>query len=113
MATALVGVTKTMRSMNSALKLSSLQKVASDFERMIEIQGIKQELFSESIDQVLGSEYESQDADELVNRIYDEVGLTFSEKLAATPAKGQINVPEALANEDADLLSRLEGLRKI
>jgi charged multivesicular body protein 2A len=116
MATALVGVTRTMKSMNTALKLNSLQKVASDFERMIEVQGIKQEMFSESIDQVLSSEYEAQEADELVNKIYDEVGLSFSEKLASTPASGRIAVETdkvSLAADDVDLLSRLESLRKL
>ena len=114
MAQALGSVTLTMKRMNQTLNLPSIQKITSDFERLSETQAIKQEMFSESIDQVLADDNEADDTDELVNKIFDEVGLTFGESLVSAP-RTKVLEPEAAATEntDDDLMRRLESLRKL
>lgn len=114
MAQALGSVTLTMKRMNQSLNLPSIQKITSDFERLSETQAIKQEMFSESIDQVLADDNEADDTDELVNKIFDEVGLTFGESLVSAP-RTKVLEPEATAveNTDDDLMRRLESLRKL
>lgn len=114
MAQALGSVTLTMKRMNQTLNLPSIQKITSDFERLSETQAIKQEMFSDSIDQVLADDNEADDTDELVNKIFDEVGLTFGESLISAPRTQVLQLePTAVENTDDDLMRRLESLRKL
>jgi charged multivesicular body protein 2A len=111
MAFALGNVTITMKRMNKTLNLPSIQKITSDFERLSETQNIKQDLFSETIDQVLSDDNENEDSSELVNKILDEIGLSLNEQMTKTPLKIPVNDEEKL--EDEKLIKRLESLRKL
>lgn len=114
MAQAMASVTVTMKQMNKSINLPSIQKITNDFERLSETQSIKQEMFAESIDQVLANDNETEDTDELVNKIFDEVGLSFGESLVSVP-HSKINQPETIIDNkvDQDLMRRLESLRKL
>jgi charged multivesicular body protein 2A len=111
MAFALGNVTVTMKRMNKTLNLPSIQKITSDFERLSEMQNIKQDLFSETIDQVLSDDNEIDDSSELVNKILDEIGLSLNEQMTKAPLKTPFNEEEKL--EDEKLIKRLESLRKL
>jgi|SRR4051812_46490187 charged multivesicular body protein 2A len=111
MAYALGDVTITMKRMNKSLNLPSIQKITSDFERLSEMQNIKQDLFSETIDQVLADDNEVDDSAELVNKILDEVGLSLSEQMTKAPLSIPANEGDKL--EDEKLIKRLESLRKL
>lgn len=112
MAVALGSVTMTMKRMNKVLNLPSLQKITTDFERLSEMQSIKQELFEESIDGVLQNENEGSETEELVNKVFDEVGLNINDNFANAPTNKIIGAKED-NKTDAELLARLESLRKI
>lgn len=111
MAYALGNVTITMKKMNKSLNLPSIQKITSDFERLSEMQNIKQDLFSETIDQVLADDNEIDDSTELVNKILDEVGLSLNEQMTKAPLTIPVNEENKL--EDEKLIKRLESLRKL
>ena len=54
----LTGVTKALRNMNKRLNLPQLQKIMMQFEKESEIMDLKEELISDTIDDVIGEDDE-------------------------------------------------------
>lgn len=108
-----------MRTMNRQMNLPALQKMMVEFEKQSAMSEMKQEMVEDILDDVLGAEEEEEAADEMVNSVFDEIGISFAGDLATTPSGGlsratakSNNEKVAIAEDDADLQARLDNLRK-
>jgi len=111
MAKAMKGVSKAMARMNSQLKLPELQKIMMDFERESEIMDLKEELIGDTIDDAIGDEDEDEESEALVQKVFDELGLEYTDELSGVvPSKG---LPEQQKGVGAtsDLEARLANLK--
>lgn len=119
MSKAMGGITMSMRTMNRQMNLPALQKMMVEFEKQSAMSEMKQEMVEDILDDVLGAEEEEEAADEMVNSVFDEIGISFAGDLATTPSGGlsratakSNNEKVAIAEDDADLQARLDNLRK-
>lgn len=119
MSKAMGGITMSMRTMNRQMNLPALQKMMVEFEKQSAMSEMKQEMVEDILDDVLGAEEEEDAADEMVNSVFDEIGISFAGDLASTPSGGisraaanTNNEKVAIAEDDADLQTRLDNLRK-
>lgn len=119
MSKAMGGITMSMRTMNRQMNLPALQKMMVEFEKQSAMSEMKQEMVEDILDDVLGAEEEEDAAEEMVNSVFDEIGISFAGDLASTPSGGiqrasanSNNEKVAIAEDDADLQARLDNLRK-
>ena len=120
MAKAMGSITLTMRTMNRQMNLPALQKMMVEFEKQSAMSEMKQEMVEDILDDVMGAEQEEEEAEDMVNSVFDEIGISFAGDLAATPSSnlargtavssGHEKLP--VAEDDADLQARLDNLRK-
>ena len=115
MNTAMVGITKSMHTMNRQMNLPSLQHLMKEFYKQSSMAEMKQEMVDDIMDDVLGVDQEEEAADEMVNQVFDEIGISFADNFAATPSRAVQSEKErtAMAEGDADLQARLDNLRKL
>lgn len=109
MAQAMSNVTKTMRIMNKQMNLPAMQKIMMDFEKQGDIAELKQELMEDAMEDAMGADNEEVETEALVNQVFDEIGLSFTQQLSPTPV-GAITQEDVLS--DAELKARLESLRR-
>lgn len=121
MANAMKGVTKAMSRMNSKMNLPQLQKIMMEFEKQSEIMDMKEEMMNDTMDDVIGEDDEDEESEQVVQQVFDELGLVFSDELTGLPmAKSAVGAPaqagavkEPVAlDADSDLQSRLDNLRR-
>lgn len=115
MNTAMVGITKSMQTMNRQMNLPSLQNLMMEFDKQSSMAEMKQEMVDDIMDDVLGGDQEEQEADEMVNKVFDEIGISFADSFAATPSRSAQTEKErtAMAEGDAELQARLDNLRRL
>lgn len=124
MATAMKGVTKALKRMNTKLNLPQLQKIMMEFERESEIMDLKEETISDTIDDVLGEGDEEEETEVIVSQVLDELGISLDHELSdITPGLEKPHVAQAAAPKKAvaagppgantdDLQARLDQLRR-
>ena len=119
MSKAMGSITLSMRTMNRQMNLPALQKMMVEFEKQTAMSEMKQEMVEDILDDVLSAEQEEEEADNMVNSVFDEIGISFAGDLASTPsgsvgktANSVKNEKTAIAEDDADLQARLDNLRK-
>lgn len=123
MSKAMGSITLSMRTINRQMNLPALQKMMMEFEKQSAMAEMKQEMVEDILDDVLSADQEEQDADDMVNSVFDEIGISFAGDLSATPSGGLNNVNRtsvtnnnneklAVGEDDADLQTRLNNLRK-
>ncbi|CAB4256393.1 similar to Saccharomyces cerevisiae YKL002W DID4 Class E Vps protein of the ESCRT- III complex [Maudiozyma barnettii] len=122
--------------MNRSMNLPQLQKISMEFEKQNELMDQRQEFIDEAIDGVMEDDEfnEDEEADEIVNKVLDEIGVDLNTELANAPngqlgsAVGleeshQIANPKSLLAEggtpgggpsdpDSDLQARLDSLKR-
>lgn len=116
--------------MNRSMNLPQLQRISMEFEKQNDLMDQRQEFMDESIDNVMGDELDEDDeAEEIVNKVLDEIGVDLNNQLQNTPqnvvASGSIpesgqRVAESIdasgggqANDpDDDLQARLNSLKR-
>ena len=120
MANALKGVTKSLHKLNTKMKLPQLQKIMMDFERESEIMDLKEEMMSDTIDDVIGDEDDEEETEAIVGQVLDELGISLDLELSnITPGldRPKISQDETKskqvvgANTD-DLEARLNNLKR-
>lgn len=115
--------------MNRSMNLPQLQRISMEFEKQNDLMDQRQEFMDESIDNVMGDELdEDEEADEIVNKVLDEIGVDLNAQLQTAPqdvvsnkatepaqriaehmdASGA-NVP---SNADDELQARLDSLKR-
>ena len=119
MSKAMGSITLSMRTMNRQMNLPALQKMMIEFEKQTTMSEMKQEMVEDILDDVLSAEQEEEEAEDMVNSVFDEIGISFAGDLASTPSGGVSkaatsakNEKTAIAEDDADLQARLDNLRK-
>lgn len=73
--------------MNRSMNLPQLQRISMEFEKQSDLMDQRQEFMDESIDNVMeDNEFnEDEEADEIVNKVLDEIGVDLNVKLNSTP----------------------------
>ncbi|XP_053212044.1 charged multivesicular body protein 2a-like [Panonychus citri] len=126
MAVAMKGVTKALMSMNRQMNLPQIQKIMAEFEKQTEIMDMKEEMMSEVMDDALGEDDYEEESNTIVKQVLDELGIQVNEQLSEIPAistalpsggtSQSSKTPTAAAasadDADADLIARLENLRR-
>merc|ERR1712157_501100 len=82
MADAMKGVTKALTGMNGQLSLPEIQKTLREFERQNE----KMDVTSEIMNDAFEEEGETEETEELVQQVFDEIGINLNTQLASVPA---------------------------
>jgi len=122
MADAMKGVTKALTGMNGQLSLPEIQKTLREFERQNEKMDMTSEMMNDAMDDAFEEEGEAEESDELVQQVFDEIGISLNSELASVPSA---QVPQAAQQEqqpiaaaepigdgiDEDLQARLKNLR--
>lgn len=67
-----LGVTKGLHQMNKKLNLPQLQRIMMEFERESEIMDLKEELMSDTIDDVIGEGDEDEESEAIVQQVLGE-----------------------------------------
>eukprot|EP00117_Sycon_ciliatum_P015771 scpid77445/ scgid15491/ Charged multivesicular body protein 2a; Chromatin-modifying protein 2a len=121
MGNAMKGVTRAMSRMNAKMNLPQMQKIMMEFEKQSEIMDMKEEMMNDTMDDVIGEDNEDEESEQVVQQVFDELGLVFSDELTGLPMpKSQVGAqaPAAAGKEpvaldaDSDLQSRLDNLRR-
>ncbi|RNF25897.1 charged multivesicular body protein 2A [Trypanosoma conorhini] len=111
MATAMKGVTKAMRSMNSRMNIPEMQRVMREFEKQNEMMGMKEEMMNDVVDDVMDDDGEEEGETELeIQKVMDEVGLEFKSKMGIADAMLPTRQQED-AEDDKELEARLAALK--
>jgi charged multivesicular body protein 2A len=118
MASAMKGVAQTMGKINAKMDLPAMQKILHDFEKESEVMQMKEEVMADAIDDVMGEEGEEEDAEEVINKVLDEIGLDLAGNLKDAPGKEPVRAKapaEASASSsqqaEDDLEARLAKLK--
>ena len=61
--------------MNKKLNLPQLQRIMMEFERETEIMDLKEELMSDTIDDVIGEGDEDEESEAIVQQVLGELGI--------------------------------------
>lgn len=74
--------------MNRSMNLPQLQKISMEFEKQSELMDQRQEFIDEAIDGVMEDDEfnEDEEADEIVNKVLDEIGVDLNTELASAPS---------------------------
>ena len=88
------------------MNIPALNKIIKEFSKSNEMMEMKQETIEDAIDDVLGVDGEEADADEIVNQVFDELGISLGGQMATTGAAK--NATQANAD---DVTARLDALK--
>jgi len=123
MAQAMKGVTQAMKSMNTQLNLPQIQKIMNEFEKQADMMDMKEEMMGEAIDDAMGEAGEEEETEAVVQQVLDELGIQMSEEFGKLPTASDSlatstkepskqAVAAGVSDPDADLMARLENLRR-
>lgn len=116
--------------MNRSMNLPQLQRISMEFEKQNDLMDQRQEFMDESIDNVMGDELdEDEEAEEIVNKVLDEIGVDLNAQLQNTPqnvisdnsfgeSKQRVAEPMGASGDvpssksDDDLQARLNSLKR-
>lgn len=85
MANAMKNVTLAMGQMNRQINLPSLTQIMKEFEIQSTTMEMKDELIQETMENLWDEDGEEADIDEIVNQVYDELGIKLESDLVSTP----------------------------
>lgn len=117
MTDALKNVSKAMRTMNSQVNLPQITKIMMNFEKESEMMDLKEEMMGDAIDNVMEEEDDEEESENIVNQIFDEIGINLNQELIDAP-QGSIGVQNSklsqanAEDDDSALRSRLDNLRR-
>jgi len=109
MAEAMKGVTRAMMMMNRQMNLPAMQRIMMEFEKQNERMDMKQEMMSDTMDDVFEGEGEEEETEEVISKVLDEIGINLKNELVDAPTQKTSTATKA---DDAELLNRLDNLRK-
>jgi len=109
MQSAMKNMSKLMHAVSNRIKLPELQKSMARYQMEMEKQNVKQELMADMMDDAF--EVDEDDEDELIQKVFDEIGLELGEQLEDAP-KGKTQEPAQVDKEDDNLEARLNNLKR-
>eukprot|EP00833_Pecoramyces_ruminatium_P011307 jgi/Orpsp1_1/1185339/evm.model.c7180000093331.2 len=81
-----------------------------NFEKESELMDIKEEMVNDAIDNVMEEEDDEEESENIVNQIFDEIGISLNQELVDTP-QTSLKVSNTV-DEDQALRNRLDNLRR-
>lgn len=70
-----------MGAMNRQMNLPKIQQIMMQFERESELMDMKDEMMGDAIDDAFEEEEEEAESDEIVNKVLDEIGISFNQEV--------------------------------
>lgn len=125
MATLMRDATRLLLGMNRLMNLPQLSRIAQEFAKENDLMDQKQEFMDDAIDDAMALDDdelgEDEQADEILTRVLDEIGVDLNTSLKDTPS--HINAAETTNNriaepvggsgfDEDDLQARLDSLKK-
>ncbi|KAG4305173.1 hypothetical protein PORY_001343 [Pneumocystis oryctolagi] len=111
---------KLLNSMNQAIHLPALMKIAHDFEQESDMMDQREEMIDDAIDNVIEDDEAENDA--IINQVLDEIGIDLRQNLDSIPSivhsvsnKGLQKTAQPIAeskNEYYDFNERIENLKR-
>jgi charged multivesicular body protein 2A len=91
MSNAMKNVTIAMCQMNRQINLPALTQIMKEFEIQSTTMEMKDELIQETMESLWDEDGEEADIDEIVNQVYDELGIKLESDLVSTPKNNNNN----------------------
>ena len=82
---AMAGATKAMMRMNAKMNLPAMQKITMEFQKQSEMMGMKEEMISDTLDDMAGDD-EDEETEDVINQTLEEIGIDLGASLADVPA---------------------------
>lgn len=105
---AMKSMTRLMSAVSNRISLPELQESMQKYQMEMEKQNLKQEVMSDMMDDAF--EQDSDEEEELIQKVFDEIGLQLQEDLTDAP-KNKTQVMEE-APEEESLEARLNNLKR-
>jgi len=102
------GASKVLGSMNRQMNLPQLSKIAMEFERETDMMDQRQEMMDDAIEDGMGEDEAEEESDEIVSKVFDEIGIDLNNQLGAAPS----GIKEAEPEIGEDLEARLDSLKR-
>jgi len=83
---AMAGATKAMMRMNKRMNLPAMQKITMEFQKQNEIMGMKEEMISDTLDDMNSEDDLDEESEEVINQTLEEIGIDLGSSLADVPA---------------------------
>ncbi|RUS28781.1 charged multivesicular body protein 2b [Jimgerdemannia flammicorona] len=105
-----------MTASNKQLNLQKLQNTMMEFERQSTQLDMSEEMMNDTIDGVMDDEDDEAEGEDIMNQVFDEIGIELNGKLASAPRS---TLPERHVQEaeedaaDVELRRRLEALKSL
>jgi len=112
MAEAMKGVSSAMKAMNKQINLPQINKIMMNFEKESELMDLKEEMVNDAIDNVMEEEDDEEESENIVNQIFDEIGISLNQELVDTPQTALGVQNKTSVDEDQALRNRLDNLRR-
>eukprot|EP00002_Diphylleia_rotans_P022349 TRINITY_DN4377_c0_g1_i1.p1 TRINITY_DN4377_c0_g1~~TRINITY_DN4377_c0_g1_i1.p1 ORF type:complete len:216 (+),score=65.60 TRINITY_DN4377_c0_g1_i1:84-731(+) len=116
MTDAMKGMTRAMIMMNRQINLPAMQQIMMEFEKQSELMDMKEEMMGDAIDDAMDDGTEEAESEDIVNQIFDEIGISQMGGLSKVPDRDPNASKSAAAPQeedaDADLQARLDALRR-
>eukprot|EP01088_Endostelium_zonatum_P000221 TRINITY_DN1036_c0_g1_i2.p1 TRINITY_DN1036_c0_g1~~TRINITY_DN1036_c0_g1_i2.p1 ORF type:complete len:284 (-),score=132.66 TRINITY_DN1036_c0_g1_i2:94-945(-) len=88
MAEAMRGATRAMMVMNRQMNIPAMQRILMSFEMESEKMDMKGEMMGDAIDGIFEEDEEEQDTEEVLNKVFDEIGINLQDQLVNAPQGG-------------------------
>lgn len=104
MARSMRDATGLLASMNRSMNLPQLQRISMEFEKQSDLMDQRQEMMDEAIDNAMEDDEinEDEEAEEIVNKVLDEIGVSLNMELGKTPV-GALSTADTIQDEDTNL----------
>jgi len=73
-----------MKTMNKQINLPQINKIMMNFEKESELMDIKEEMMNDAIDNVMEEEDDEEESENIVNQIFDEIGISLNQEVSLT-----------------------------
>jgi len=73
-----------MKTMNKQINLPQFNKIMMNFEKESELMDIKEEMMNDAIDNVMEEEDDEEESENIVNQIFDEIGISLNQEVSLT-----------------------------
>merc|ERR1711939_277158 len=99
MAEAMKGATRAMSLMSRTMNLPQISKILQDFERESSSMGMKEEMMSDTVDDIMEDEGETEEeeSDKILTQVLDEIGVSVNQQLGETPSA--LGAPQSVAEK--------------
>jgi len=67
--------------MNKQINLPQINKIMMNFEKESELMDIKEDMVNDAIDNVMEEEDEEEESENIVNQIFDEIGISLNQEV--------------------------------